>query len=191
MPPIALQLPTYPSGLVLITGETGSGKSTTLAAVLNRINHTAVSYTHLGPRTDPFTKSLAVLWTFCTKYAKCQQSTLLARLGKHGSSAESRAVRFHHAKMKSKYSRAHYKMPGPLVCGHSRRFFVYGRCCRFRQHRRSRPVSYTHLSLGAIFITKCKCTCRSGGIGRRTGLKILRSLPIVPVRPRSPAPICR
>ena len=30
---------------------------------------------------------------------------------------------------------------------------------------------------------------RSGGIGRRTGLKILRSLPIVPVRPRSPAPI--
>ena len=30
LPPIALQLPTYPSGLVLITGETGSGKSTTL-----------------------------------------------------------------------------------------------------------------------------------------------------------------
>ena len=29
---------------------------------------------------------------------------------------------------------------------------------------------------------------RGGGIGRRTGLKIPRSLPIVPVRPRSPAP---
>ena len=144
----------------------------------------------LGPRTEPFTKSLAVLWTFCTKYAKCQQSTLLARLGKHGSSAESRAVRFHHAKMKSKYSRAHYKMPGPLVCGHSRCFVlsdltqdaysvparyvaaltkpaqllddriecrdrsfadtpgvfvVYGRCCRFRQHRRSRQPRYLSL----------------------------------------------
>ena len=30
---------------------------------------------------------------------------------------------------------------------------------------------------------------RGGGIGRRTGLKIPRSLPIVPVRPRSPAPL--
>ena len=29
---------------------------------------------------------------------------------------------------------------------------------------------------------------RDGGIGRRTGLKIPRSLPIVPVRPRFPAP---
>ena len=37
----------------------------------------------LGPRTDPFTKSLAVLWTFCKSAAKCQQSTLLARLGNH------------------------------------------------------------------------------------------------------------
>ena len=31
--------------------------------------------------------------------------------------------------------------------------------------------------------------CRSGGTGRRTGLKILRSLPIVPVRFRSSAPL--
>ena len=53
----------------------------------------------------------------------------------------------------------------------------------------NRKVEGSSPSLGAIFITKCKCTCRSGGIGRRTGLKILRSLPIVPVRPRSPAPI--
>ncbi len=30
--------------------------------------------------------------------------------------------------------------------------------------------------------------CRGGGTGRRTGLKILRSLPIVPVRFRSSAP---
>ena len=51
LPPIALQLPTYPSGLVLITGETGSGKSTTLAAVLNRINHTACR--HIITLEDP------------------------------------------------------------------------------------------------------------------------------------------
>ena len=49
---------------------------------------------------------------------------------------------------------------------------------------------------GAIFFRKILvlqiiCMCRSGGIGRRTGLKILRSLPIVPVRPRSPAPFFR
>ena len=30
--------------------------------------------------------------------------------------------------------------------------------------------------------------CRSGGTGRRTGLKILRDLPLVPVRFRSSAP---
>lgn len=35
-----------------------------------------------------FTKSLAVLWTFCESGAKCQQSTLLARLGNHRRSAE-------------------------------------------------------------------------------------------------------
>ena len=51
LPPIALQLPTYPSGLVLIIGETGSGKSTTLAAVLNRINHTACR--HIITLEDP------------------------------------------------------------------------------------------------------------------------------------------
>ena len=39
LPPVAEKLPDYPNGIVLIVGETGSGKSTTLAAVLNRINH--------------------------------------------------------------------------------------------------------------------------------------------------------
>ena len=33
-----------------------------------------------------------------------------------------------------------------------------------------------------------KIECRSGGTGRRTGLKILRDLPLVPVRFRSSAP---
>lgn len=40
LPPIASDLPGYRSGIVLVTGETGSGKSTTLAAVINRINQT-------------------------------------------------------------------------------------------------------------------------------------------------------
>lgn len=51
LPPIASKLPAYHSGLVLITGETGSGKSTTLAAVLNRINHTACK--HIITLEDP------------------------------------------------------------------------------------------------------------------------------------------
>lgn len=40
LPPIVSDLPNYRSGIVLVTGETGSGKSTTLASVINRINHT-------------------------------------------------------------------------------------------------------------------------------------------------------
>lgn len=40
LPPIVNELPTYRAGIVLVTGETGSGKSTTLASVLNEINKT-------------------------------------------------------------------------------------------------------------------------------------------------------
>lgn len=40
LPPVVEEFPKYQSGIVLVTGETGSGKSTTLAAVLNRINRT-------------------------------------------------------------------------------------------------------------------------------------------------------
>lgn len=38
LPAAAEEFPGYSQGIVLITGETGSGKSTTLAAILNRIN---------------------------------------------------------------------------------------------------------------------------------------------------------
>ena len=38
LPPIISEFATKPSGLVLITGPTGSGKSTTLAAVIDKIN---------------------------------------------------------------------------------------------------------------------------------------------------------
>ena len=38
LPPAISGFPDYRSGIVLVTGETGSGKSTTLAAILNRIN---------------------------------------------------------------------------------------------------------------------------------------------------------
>jgi len=38
LPAIVSKFPEYNNGLVLVTGETGSGKSTTLAAVLNSIN---------------------------------------------------------------------------------------------------------------------------------------------------------
>ncbi len=40
LPPKVQSLPDLNRGIVLVTGETGSGKSTTLAAMLNQINHT-------------------------------------------------------------------------------------------------------------------------------------------------------
>ncbi|MCR5664982.1 MAG: PilT/PilU family type 4a pilus ATPase [Oscillospiraceae bacterium] len=39
LPPAALQLTGLHKGIVLVTGETGSGKSTTLAAMLDYVNH--------------------------------------------------------------------------------------------------------------------------------------------------------
>lgn len=38
LPPVVGTFPTYNKGIVLVTGETGSGKSTTLAAILDHIN---------------------------------------------------------------------------------------------------------------------------------------------------------
>jgi len=39
LPPIVQKMTDYPHGLVLVTGPTGSGKSTTLASMIDRINH--------------------------------------------------------------------------------------------------------------------------------------------------------
>ena len=51
LPKVVSEFPGYSQGLVLITGETGSGKSTTLAAVLNQINQT--EYKHILTLEDP------------------------------------------------------------------------------------------------------------------------------------------
>ncbi len=40
LPPSAMGLQNLARGIVLVTGQTGSGKSTTLASILNEINHT-------------------------------------------------------------------------------------------------------------------------------------------------------
>lgn len=51
LPPAVSRLPDLNKGLVLVTGETGSGKSTTLAAILNRINRTKPC--HIVTMEDP------------------------------------------------------------------------------------------------------------------------------------------
>ena len=50
-PEIIKQIPREKTGLVLVTGATGTGKSTTLAAVLNEINHTRP--VHIVTLEDP------------------------------------------------------------------------------------------------------------------------------------------
>jgi twitching motility protein PilT len=51
MPPILKEIPKEKTGLVLVTGATGSGKSTTLAAILNEINETRA--VHIITLEDP------------------------------------------------------------------------------------------------------------------------------------------
>ncbi|HUT78442.1 MAG TPA: type IV pilus twitching motility protein PilT [Polyangia bacterium] len=51
MPPAVLELPKLRSGLLLVTGPTGSGKSTTLAAIIDRINRSAAR--HIVTIEDP------------------------------------------------------------------------------------------------------------------------------------------
>jgi twitching motility protein PilT len=50
-PPIFKDIAEYPKGIVLVTGPTGSGKSTTLAAMIDHINETA--YGHILTIEDP------------------------------------------------------------------------------------------------------------------------------------------
>ncbi|HEX4774343.1 MAG TPA: type IV pilus twitching motility protein PilT [Candidatus Saccharimonadales bacterium] len=51
LPPIVSKFADYPRGLVLVTGPTGSGKSTTLAAMVNKINQEKP--THIITIEDP------------------------------------------------------------------------------------------------------------------------------------------
>lgn len=51
LPPIVHEFPTWQKGIILVTGETGSGKSTTLAAILDQINHTRRN--HIITLEDP------------------------------------------------------------------------------------------------------------------------------------------
>ena len=51
LPPIVRQFCDYPKGLVLVTGPTGSGKSTTLAAMIDYINKTSPA--HIVTMEDP------------------------------------------------------------------------------------------------------------------------------------------
>ena len=51
LPPAVAEFPSFNKGIVLVTGETGSGKSTTLAAILDQINHTRKD--HIITLEDP------------------------------------------------------------------------------------------------------------------------------------------
>ncbi len=52
LPPVLKKFPMLKKGLVLVTGPTGSGKSTTLAAMMDYANHPAPRPHHHGRRPD-------------------------------------------------------------------------------------------------------------------------------------------
>ena len=79
LPPVVQNICDYPKGLVLVTGPTGSGKSTTLAAMIDYLNRTQkshiitledpIEFVHkssmalinqreVGPHTDSFSRAL-------------------------------------------------------------------------------------------------------------------------------------
>ena len=51
LPPVVNQFSTWNKGIILVTGETGSGKSTTMASVLDQINHNR--HLHIITLEDP------------------------------------------------------------------------------------------------------------------------------------------
>lgn len=51
VPQVVYDFQTYQRGIVIVTGETGSGKSTTLASIINRINHSR--HDHIVTLEDP------------------------------------------------------------------------------------------------------------------------------------------
>jgi twitching motility protein PilT len=51
LPPVVSEFPSHNKGIIIVTGETGSGKSTTLAAILNQVNHTRPD--HIITLEDP------------------------------------------------------------------------------------------------------------------------------------------
>ena len=51
LPPVVMETSSRPRGLILVTGPTGSGKTTTLAALLDHINHTRAE--HILTIEDP------------------------------------------------------------------------------------------------------------------------------------------
>lgn len=63
LPPVLKNLANEPRGLILVTGPTGSGKSTTLAAMVDYINHTRAD--HILTIEDPieyvYEQDLAVI----------------------------------------------------------------------------------------------------------------------------------
>lgn len=51
LPPITKEFSSWRKGIILVTGETGSGKSTTIASILDEINHSR--YEHIVTLEDP------------------------------------------------------------------------------------------------------------------------------------------
>jgi twitching motility protein PilT len=64
LPPQVASLANYPNGLILVTGPTGSGKTTTIASLLGKINSTR--YGHIVTLEDPI--------EYMHKHDKCMVS---------------------------------------------------------------------------------------------------------------------
>ena len=123
LPPVLQKIATEERGLVLVTGTTGSGKSTTLAAMIDYINRTRPTQHHHHRRSD---RIPAPRRPFDRQPARDRRRHALVRRGAaqrapSGSGRDPRRRNARHGDHRNRAARRRDRPPGVLHAAHHRR----------------------------------------------------------------------